>query len=1058
MGVLNPKVQSDLAVLKDDVFVNTAGSINLDSVASNLGLDRPPLGWHDDEQFRALVRKLSLTPHPPVQALRILLELVLGPACTKVRTLMSGQGSPAIFTGTAGGPFSISVGAEILVISAQGGLPVTVPLTTGAAVTATQIIADINAADLQVEASLVGGNIQVVATGTIIGRHSTIELHGHAQSAHATLGFTLGLYRGADDLGITNTKFKFDTVEERFTGDYFPQWARSLILDEHGPNQETVNYDFHETGPLNTVEVTTALTQVHSKYLPVAGTTLQFEAIVGATTLTIVDNTGFPTGTYYAILLNRGEITEEYLQVASSAGSVLTLSEGLRFDHIDGETVELLYYQNLAPSLLANTAAAVTQLTLNDSTIFPKANFTIIVARATKYEETFWISENDHDGTGSTGVPNTLVINGTHHATAPASTAYAHDAGVLVEPAQAQLKGCGWRIEETTSSADLKIIIPECCISDIGSKHAYIHEEIEISDKPGTGIAAVNLTANASAGDTEVRIATSDLGIPYPSDNKLWGDGAPSLGGDDQRFEDKEFLNRSCVLTEGGTSEERLVVKIKEFTRLVPRETSSITFGGYPVGSTALYVEDGSVFAGIATPFNVVINRGEQNSEIRQCTAVTYDPIGYFPSEEGTWVRWRLTVAATGKSHGLFKDDADPTGTGGDVGESVEPADHVHLLLAAPLENSYAFATPTTIKVINDPPFLYDTGVLGPYGLDPPPGADDLQDGGFGYAEAPKLQNGRYAGFFTYKSPGDMPVSIVTGLSSAVVGSLPEAIRKIPAPTEIMGFCTSDPTSSVVDPGFTQNGTLPVGAGPIYVVVADVTLWPPLAGDAVAPYPYPVNFGKDTVNWEYADVSNKIIIDVAMGAGADTPFLNPSSVKGIPSGWNPGILVINGGLTNSHATYNATTGDRGDLAVIRVEQLVLDDASNFPIGGGEIYLDFGHASQETATYSSRNGKALIFDPHVEFKYQHPAAETPPYTEDIDPSFSGQAADFCSVSLKTASSYSLGSDGHDNPIYLPGDPTGMLMSGASEPSSVINAIRTAGVKIVIETGEDFPCTC
>ena len=212
------------------------------------------------------------------------------------------------------------------------------------------------------------------------------------------------------------------------------------------------------------------------------------------------------------------------------------------------------------------------------------------------------------------------------------------------------------------------------------------------------------------------------------------------------------------------------------------------------------------------------------------------------------------------------------------------------------------------------------------------------------------------------------------------------------------------------------------------------------------------------MNWEYADVSNKIIIDVAMGAGADTPFLNPSSVKGIPSGWNPGILVINGGLTNSHATYNATTGDRGDLAVIRVEQLVLDDASNFPIGGGEIYLDFGHASQETATYSSRNGKALIFDPHVEFKYQHPAAETPPYTEDIDPSFSGQAADFCSVSLKTASSYSLGSDGHDNPIYLPGDPTGMLMSGASEPSSVINAIRTAGVKIVIETGEDFPCTC
>ena len=221
MGILNPKVQSDLADLKDDVFVNTAGSINLDSVARNLGLERPLLGWHNDEQFRALVRKLAVTPHPPVQAIRILLELVLGPACTKVRTLNAGQGSPATLIGGAG-PFAITGGTnDVLTIAAQGSPPVNITLTAGGAVTAATIAADINAADVQVVAAVGGGNLQIVAAGTSIGRYSTIELTDNFRSAHTTLGFALGVHRGVDNLGVGNTKFRLDEVDERYTADPF---------------------------------------------------------------------------------------------------------------------------------------------------------------------------------------------------------------------------------------------------------------------------------------------------------------------------------------------------------------------------------------------------------------------------------------------------------------------------------------------------------------------------------------------------------------------------------------------------------------------------------------------------------------------------------------------------------------------------------------------------------------------------------------------------------------------------------------------------------------------
>jgi len=161
----------------------------------------------------------------------------------------------------------------------------------------------------------------------------------------------------------------------------------------------------------------------------------------------------------------------------------------------------------------------------------------------------------------------------------------------------------------------------------------------------------------------------------------------------------------------------------------------------------------------------------------------------------------------------------------------------------------------------------------------------------------------------------------------------------------------------------------------------------------------------------------------------------------------PGILELLEPTTRSHAGLDPATGERGETAIIRAEKLLLVDPGTFPISSAHIFLDFGTVHQELVEYSSRDGRALVFDEKKEFEYQHPLTAAPFWTDiepEIDPAL---GVSECIVLLANLGG-TYGLDGFDHPVYLPGDPTRSI-------EAIVDHIRPAGIKVVVIVEDASP---
>jgi hypothetical protein len=78
--------QSDIAEVRDQLSLDFADGEYLNVIGQNLGLDRPILGF-DDDQWRALVKTLALEYKQIANKFRDVLEVVFGPRITEVATL-----------------------------------------------------------------------------------------------------------------------------------------------------------------------------------------------------------------------------------------------------------------------------------------------------------------------------------------------------------------------------------------------------------------------------------------------------------------------------------------------------------------------------------------------------------------------------------------------------------------------------------------------------------------------------------------------------------------------------------------------------------------------------------------------------------------------------------------------------------------------------------------------------------------------------------------------------------------------------------------------------------
>ena len=113
-------------------------------------------------------------------------------------------------------------------------------------------------------------------------------------------------------------------------------------------------------------------------------------------------------------------------------------------------------------------------LYLADTSIFPAANFSVIIDRGNTQEEVLWISANDL-------TLNRLTLANSDHGTETTAYPYFfknHNFGAVVEPAQVLVESCKWEIIETRATGEYTVAMDEECVGATTALDAwYLHEK-----------------------------------------------------------------------------------------------------------------------------------------------------------------------------------------------------------------------------------------------------------------------------------------------------------------------------------------------------------------------------------------------------------------------------------------------------------------------------------------------------------------------------------------------------------------------------------------------------
>jgi len=678
-----------------------------------------------------------------------------------------------------------------------------------------------------------------------------------------------------------------------------------------------------------------------------------------------------------------------YIEIGNgSANSIFGLVEG---DIYRGDV-------DVSPVLAVAHQATDIYLHLNDTSRFPKSDFTVIVEKEDREkEETFWISENDIDGSTS-GIPNTLVLD------TPSELSYGHKIGVSVLPAQLQLKYCSWDIYETRSTGEIQIVVDESCFSKWEPQKSYFHEELHEQ----TGTSTITDTVAGTTKD-EVLVPVADYSI-------FWGDGSP------QGYHDKLRINRVAKLTSSSATEYQTIEGLSRATKLIQAEVvgaGHVIHKGYTAATPAyLFVEDASVFSGVGA--YVLISRGNANEEYAQIETIdTYYNI--------------IRVDSISDNH-LWYSDSD---TYVDTYETIEEVYssggyHLYLQLANKLTNS--FSSGDSIELFTTPgEMIYEPTEQDITYLPVPASASDLMDGGSSDFQHP--QNCRFPGPFIFEPMMNVATRNQTGLGTFLGSG--EAVPVIPYPAEILGWADS------VIPGPYYMEDVPpydsLGSRVQYIIVDDVDSFP--QGDGHGPQNYLVKLSKD------AGAEETIVVTKAhLVPGGTFPVL------GVKHGKKPGILEVNtivGPITKTHKALDQSTGSRGNNAHLVVEEVLVKNTEGFNPSGGWVAFDYGHPSEEIKEYSSVSGKRIIFN-DVTFDYGHPWDIG--WCEVEFTEFGGMIPGFNTVTPMSMGQATEGS-GYDYPLYLFKNVMEILLLGV-DGTGPANKLRAAGIKVkVIEQEEE-----
>lgn len=279
----------------------------------------------------------------------------------------------------------------------------------------------------------------------------------------------------------------------------------NLVLDPNNALNQTSILKFdHSKG--ETVEVVTKESYSTGAYYPltVAGVTVGTVS-AGSTMTNIRDlvNTPFVTANGSATYGDELEIVttvatgpavgETRTIIAAPAANNVNVSPAFTGLTTVGCTyrVRKLYKPWLSPFPAISNEDRF--LYLADTSMFPAANFSVILDRGNTQEEVVWIDQN-------TLATNTLRIANSDLGTAAVPVTYlskSHNFGVVVEPAQVLVEACNWDIMETRATGEFTLAIEDACVPAVDVKDAwFLHEKtpahlVNASSGVGVGVAPV---------------------------------------------------------------------------------------------------------------------------------------------------------------------------------------------------------------------------------------------------------------------------------------------------------------------------------------------------------------------------------------------------------------------------------------------------------------------------------------------------------------------------------------------------------------------------------------
>lgn len=306
LSSLTQDEESSLRFIYENTLVNYAQDLYLGFISADEGLDRPPVFFGNDDQWRAILRALGFNTRHTRLALKEAFEPILGPMTTQVAVLdrttyadINPGDQLVITSGVNAGSyasFSMEVLTNQLLFPAGtfGTAPDPTPFSYNIAGT------------------------QGVLSATII-----IDEFGREVLIDGSVMFINTHDR--DYLTKVNARFvQFGKIQiDKASPNTFQMLDPQLIgVLNTFPIEKSFDMNFYDRLDTGIMKLSKRPTATRHKYMPVSSTNLSETSLSGALTLTVKDGSVFPAAAVPAPVINAG-VTNLIITTGAAAGTYL---------------------------------------------------------------------------------------------------------------------------------------------------------------------------------------------------------------------------------------------------------------------------------------------------------------------------------------------------------------------------------------------------------------------------------------------------------------------------------------------------------------------------------------------------------------------------------------------------------------------------------------------------------------------------------------------------------------------------------------------------------------